>query len=349
MKMTKLMWLCFLFLSFFVTFLPFSVEAKLIDILANELNYNIEIQELETLQKEAQFNYSDEYANYKLDMKELQKRREKLLKALSSEETRKEIVEKGLGVQFQLKFYANLVTSLINVQERIHHLLVLKDLRMDVLDRLPVLAEKHNNLLRKMIQEDTKEKNKVDKEIRALKAEVVKLKKGKQKSDFTREDIKRMKAIYERYRYLTSDSRQKETAIARFQRDIDNSKRSMKNIDRIRPHIEEAFTKLGRQRERLQRQVVNLKRDVQALSVNVSTGELIAKMSSLWTEVTDISTDLGKFVADYSELEKFQEAIQTAQVKREDITLERVLTESQENGAGNASEQEIMEWVNSLK
>ena len=346
MRMKKYMSIAML--SLLVVLAPRIANCKLMDILANELNYDMQVQELDRLQRKAQFDYSDEYANYQLDMKELKKRRDELLKALRSEETRQKIERAGKGIEFQLRFYTNLTVSLINIQQRIHHLLALKDLRMDVLDRLPVLVEKHNAILRKMIMEDEASLKKIKEKQREIKKAVHEITK-KKKSEITPDDIRKLKMLYARYKEAEAQKKHLKNSIARKKLDIENSTKSLATVAKVKENLNNAFSKLEAQRTRLLSQVINLKRDLQAMNVNTSTEELIRKVSTVWGEVNNISADLGQFVANYAELETFQTALQLAQSKREEVTLEKILGSASKGSDVPASDAEILEWARSIQ
>lgn len=337
---------CFVFS--FLIFVPSESQGKLIDVLISEYNFDLRIKELESLQKEAQYNYSDEYANYKLDMVELQKEREDLIESLKSEQNRREIEEKGLGIQFQLKFYSNLIKSLYNLAYRTDYLLMLKDLRFDVLRTLPAYTEKNNLQLQSSIKEDQVAIDKYDAERKDLLAKVKKLSSGRDVKDLPKEVMEEIRELYEKNEELARDIKQRRSSIARNERQIEVNKKSLQAIKAIEPQMMAVFDNLQKKRNRLIAQVDRLARDVKGFNVSITASELLSKVKASWTEVSTISTDLDSFVDDYSELSRIQESMQVSQVKRESISLESIVNDSSSETVVRSTDSEITQWLESI-
>ena len=339
----------FLFITFLLLLsLVSPASAKLLDILANQSAYTLQVKELEALQKEARFNYSDAYANYQLDMRELKKQRDKLMEDFNSEEKRREIIEKGLGVQFQLRFFANMASSLINIERRIHYMLMLKDLRLNILDRLPLLIQGQNQELQANIDEDKTELKAIDERMARLNEDVRKITKDASSTSLDRSTMQRLKTLHQRYQDLMAAKQQRMTRIKRAESQIGSSKRSIQLIKNLRPDMEEAFNSLEKQRSKMRDKVLGMKRDLENINVNVSIDELTKIVSQVWGEVRVISSDLGQFETDYAKLDEFQKVLETATAQRERTTLEQLMGQSV-SVKQQTSDAAVMEWVNKIQ
>jgi len=325
------------------------VKAGLVEIVAEELSYDLQVDELKELQRRAQFDYSDEYANYKLDLKELEAERSRLLEHLSDEQKRRDLEESGALVQFQLKYYANLVRSLRSQERRINALLMLKDLRMDILNRLPAMTEADNAVIQQMADkyQSTAEENRL--RLAEVTSQLQDLVRGKEKEQLTSQDRQKIVALRRQYDDAARHIRGSQNELAKYEQKLRYNSKSIQVLQKAQGNLEHIMERLEEQRGRLLSQARVLKDDITTFNVNVTVQEVIGKIDVASSELHALSSELDSFVADYAELEAFQETIYTeSHLEREEVTLEKIMSEVDDWNTESTSDEEMLDWINSL-